>query len=204
MKKNLTLLLVCGMLSLDMQAQNFGGGLIAGLSTSQVAGDNLAGFNKIGMMAGIFTNRKINEYIKLQLEIIYIEKGSANPDFHMISKAEIEQISLSYIEVPISIILQQKEKIGIEIGILPAFIFSSTVNNQYYSYSGKEIDDAYEKYDFGLLAGVNYNLNDKIMLNTRISNSIIPIRPHDSGATTWINKGQYNTVLSFAIQYTIK
>ena len=35
-------------------------------------------------------------------------------------------------------------------------------------------------------------------------NSIIPIRPHVSGATNGWNKGQYNTVLSFAIHYKIR
>ena len=74
MVKKFTVLLFCGFLTLSIQAQNFGGGLIAGLSTSQVAGDNLAGFNKIGMMAGAFVTfpQVYSENIKLQLEIIYI------------------------------------------------------------------------------------------------------------------------------------
>ena len=64
-----------------------------------------------------------------------------------------------------------------------------------------KIDTSFEKYDFGIFVGINYHLSKKIILNSRISNSIIPIRPHVSGATDGWNKGQYNTVLSFALHY---
>ena len=195
MLKKFAILLFCGFLTLSIQAQNFGGGLIAGASTSQVAGDNLAGFNKIGWVAGAYTNLKIKENLQVQLEIIYIEKGSRNPNLH---KNIIQEITLSYVEVPISINLQQKENLGIELGILPAFIMSSKMNDYF---SEIEIDPSFEKYDFGIFAGINYHLSKKIILNSRISNSIIPIRPHVSGAKDGWNKGQYNTLLSFALHY---
>ena len=195
MKKKLAILLCCGFLAISSNAQNFGGGLIAGASTSQVAGDMLGGFNKIGLLAGAYTNLKIKENLQLQLEIIYIEKGSRNPNLH---KNTIQEITLSYVEVPISINLQQKENLGIELGILPAFIMTSKMND--YS-SETKIDPSFEKYDFGVFVGINYHLSKKIILNSRISNSIIPIRPHVSEATDGWNKGQYNTVLSFALHY---
>ena len=193
----LAVVLFCGILSNNCNAQNFGGGLIAGVSTSQVAGDRLGGFNKIGLLVGAYTNLKIKENLKLQFEIIYIEKGSRNPNIHKINIAEI---TLSYVEVPISINLQQKENLGVEVGVLPAFLINAEMNDYLWK---TEIDPAFEKYDFGVFAGINYHITDNIILNTRISNSIIPIRPHVSGATNGWNKGQYNTVLSFAIHYKI-
>jgi len=194
----LTIFLLCGILTTNSHAQSFGGGLIAGVSTSQVAGDMLGGFNKIGLMAGAYTNLKVNKNMSFQFEITYIEKGSRNPNIH---KNNIQEITLSYVEVPVSVNLQQKENLGIEIGILPAFITSSKMNDYY---SETTISPAFSKYDFGIFAGINYHITDNIILNTRISNSIIPIRPHVSGATNGWNKGQYNTVLSFAIHYKIR
>ena len=194
----LAVVLFCGILTTNSHAQSFGGGIIAGASTSQVAGDRLGGFNKIGLLVGAYTNLKIKENLKLQFEIIYIEKGSRNPNIHKINIAEI---TLSYVEVPISINLQQKENLGVEVGILPAFLINAEMNDYF---SEIEIDPAFEKYDFGVFAGINYHITDNIILNTRISNSIIPIRPHVSGATNGWNKGQYNTVLSFAIHYKIR
>jgi hypothetical protein len=194
----LAVVLFCGILSNNCNAQNFGGGLIVGVSTSQVAGDMLGGFNKIGLMAGAYTNLKVKENMSFQFEITYIEKGSRNPNIH---KNTIQEITLSYVEVPISINLQQKENLGVELGVLPAFITSSKMNDDY---SETNISPTFEKYDFGIFAGINYHITDNIILNTRISNSIIPIRPHVSGATNGWNKGQYNTVLSFAIHYKIR
>jgi|AP45_3_1055517.scaffolds.fasta_scaffold150498_2 hypothetical protein len=199
MVKKFAILLFCGFLTLSIQAQNFGGGLIAGVSTSQVAGDLLGGFNKIGFLTGAYTSLNVKENISFQFEITYIEKGSRNPNLY---KNTIQEITLSYVEVPISINLQQKENLGVEVGILPAFIISSKMNDEFTDEI--EIAPSFEKYDFGVFAGINYHITDNIILNTRISNSIIPIRPHVSGATNGWNKGQYNTVLSFAIHYKIR
>ena len=201
----LTLLFFCGILTYNTNAQSFGGGIIAGASTSQVAGDMLGGFNKIGLLAGAYTNLKIKENLKLQFEIIYIEKGSRNPNMHESNHPNYQkiEITLSYIEMPLTINLQQKENLGVELGIIPAFNISATLNSAY----EKNIsvpNPQYKKYDLGVCAGINYHITDNIILNTRISNSIIPIRPHNSGATNGWNKGQYNTVLSFAIHYKIR
>ena len=56
-------------------SQNFEAGFIGGVSMSQVSGDNLSGFNKIGPRIGLFVNRDVNRY-NLQLELHYQTKGS--------------------------------------------------------------------------------------------------------------------------------
>ena len=203
--KILTLLFFCGILTYNTNAQSFGGGIIVGASTSQVAGDLLGGFNKIGILAGAYTNLKVKESLSFQFEITYIEKGSRNPNMHESNHPNYEkiEITLSYIETPLTINLQQKENLGVELGIIPAFNISATLN----SADAKNIsvpNPQYKKYDLGVCAGINYHITDNIILNTRISNSIIPIRPHTSGATNGWNKGQYNTVLTFAIHYKIR
>ena len=203
--KILTLLFFCGILTYNTNAQSFGGGIIVGVSTSQVAGDLLGGFNKIGILAGAYTNLKVKESLSFQFEITYIEKGSRNPNMHESNHPNYQkiEITLSYIETPLTINLQQKENLGVELGIIPAFNISATLN----SADAKNIsvpNPQYKKYDLGVCAGINYHITDNIILNTRISNSIIPIRPHTSGATHGWNKGQYNTVLTFAIHYKIR
>ena len=71
--------------------QNFKAGLIAGISTSQLSGDQLGGFNKLGIKFGASVNHFINSASRGQLALYYIDKGSndANSDF---------RIDLSYIE----------------------------------------------------------------------------------------------------------
>ena len=78
-------------------AQEFNAGVLSGLSTSQVSGDNLGGFNKAGIILGGFVNRKINTALQIQIEMMYIQKGSSNPKPENL----IGEINLEYIEIPI-------------------------------------------------------------------------------------------------------
>ena len=78
-----------------MTAQEFKGGFIGGISTSQLSGDMLGGFNKMGLIIGGFTSRSFSEKISAKLEIVYIQKGSRTPkqDYR-------HQYSLDYINFP--------------------------------------------------------------------------------------------------------
>ena len=51
-------------------------GAIGGISTSQVSGDQLGGFNKVGVKLGSFVNHPINLATRGELAMYYIEKGS--------------------------------------------------------------------------------------------------------------------------------
>ena len=196
MKKKIAILLFCGFLSISIHAQNFGGGLILGLSTSQVSGDNLGGFNKAGLLFGGFIDLQLSKTLKGQMEMTFIQKGSNNPKMN---KNEITDISLSYIEIPLVIKYQQSNIIAIETGFETAFLINSYDNDL----SGKIINRPFNITDISIFIGMDYYINPKLILNSRISNSIIPIRAHASGATFQLNKGQYNSVLSFSLHYIL-
>ena len=68
-------ILLC-VVSINIHAQNFGGGLILGLSTSQVSGDHLGGFNKAGLLVGGFVNLQLSNTLKGQMEMTFIQKGA--------------------------------------------------------------------------------------------------------------------------------
>ncbi|MFP4468814.1 MAG: outer membrane beta-barrel protein [Bacteroidales bacterium] len=59
-----------------LSGQEFRGGIRAGLTASEVSGDDAGGPDKPGWFAAVFTNRDISEYSRLQLEVMYIQKGS--------------------------------------------------------------------------------------------------------------------------------
>ena len=63
-------------------------GLIAGISTSQVSGDQLGGFNKLGIKFGASVNHFINSASRGQLALYYIDKGSndVNSDLENMDK----------------------------------------------------------------------------------------------------------------------
>ena len=111
---------------INSQAQNFGGGLIAGVKISQVVYDMLGGFNKISFLFGGYTNLSVKENMSLKYEITYIEKEVETKYVQkqiMLIMKKIE-ISLSYIEMPLTINLQQKENLELNLGIMSAFNIS--------------------------------------------------------------------------------
>ena len=197
--KKIILFIFCGFIIMDLQSQNFEGGVILGISTSQVSGDRLGGFNKAGILVGGFANTSISSILRLQMEMIYIKKGSNNPEMQ---KNEIADISLSYLEVPIFLRYRQNKNIQIEAGMAGAILLDSD-DNDFYGVIPNEQTLYFDKYDWNILVGVNYQLTKKLILNSRLSNSITPIRKHASGSTFKLNKGQYNSVLSFTFHYII-
>ena len=207
MKKKLALFIFCGFLISNLQAQNFGGGIILGLSTSQVGGDDLGGFNKAGLIAGVFANKSISPLFSFQMEMTYIQKGSNNPDMNDSKSKNVKtpDISLSYIEVPLLLQYKQSKVLEIEGGLQFANLITGYYNDTYGEISTTTIDPFID-YDIGLLIGMDYKFSENLSLNTRISNSILPVGSEDYIHQTTYNatkKGKYNSVLSFAIHYNL-
>ena len=208
MKKKFALFIFCGFLISNLQAQNFGGGIILGLSTSQVGGDDLGGFNKAGLLAGVFANKSISPLLSFQMEMTYIQKGSNNPNMNNsehLQDYEKPDISSSYIEIPLLLQYLQSEVLKIEGGIQFANLINGYYNDTYGEISTTTIDPFID-YDIGLLIGMDYKFSENLSLNTRISNSILPVGSEDYSNLTTYNftkKGKYNSVLSFAINYNL-
>ena len=204
MIKKFAIILSCGFLTFSIQAQDFGGGVILGLSTSQVGGDDLAGFHKAGLLVGVFANKSITELLSFQMEMTYIQKGSKNPNMNNAEHPNYlkQDISLSYIEVPLLLQYHQSDKLKIEGGVLTAYL----VDGYYNDFNGKMPNEPnpFIDYDIGLLLGIDYKYSENISLNTRIGNSILPIGSEDYENQVPYNsskKGKYNSVLSFALHY---
>ena len=194
------------LLGSSVQSQSFGGGTIFGISTSQVGGDDISGFNKVGLLLGVFAKRKLSDLTAFQMEITYIQKGSNNPKMNEIDHPNYlkADISMSYIEIPFLIQYKQSDKINIEGGILLAWL----INGYYNDLSGKIPSEnlPFTENDIGLFVGIDYKYSKKISLNSRISNSIIPIGSEDYNTVNVFNstlKGKYNSVISFALHYNI-
>ena len=176
-------------------SQNFRAGAIIGMNTSQVSGDNLAGFNKLGIRAGGFINKEF-DFFTAQIEFQYINKGSkeiVENDTYQ----EGYRFSLNYIEIPIGIKTPIYNKTWLELGC--SFGYLLRWNEEINGY--EELGISVNELDYSLHVGLDYKLREKLYLNTRLSNSIIPIRKHASGQVYKWNRGQYNTCLSFILYY---
>ena len=194
-KKILFLFII--LISNNVKSQNFNGGLIGGISSSQVSGDNLSGYNKAGLFLGVFTQAPVSSITNIKMEMNFIQKGSRNPK---LNQNGIPDISTSYLEIPISLNYNQNELLSIESGIQTAFLLSAKDNDVYGSVNS---DPPFDKTDISAFIGIYYHYSEKMSLNTRLGNSVLPIRGYDTQRIFIFKRGQYNTVLSFTIHYII-
>ncbi|MBC8047484.1 MAG: PorT family protein [Fimbriimonadaceae bacterium] len=85
----------------DDQFRIFDVGLIAGFNASQVDGDNLAGFYKMGLNTGGVAHINFNEDWSLSFEILFTQKGArTRPDPDAIN---VYKLTMNYAEVPVAI-----------------------------------------------------------------------------------------------------
>jgi len=199
MKLKLYFLFFLFFVTLVSFSQEFKGGILAGLAASEISGDYLEGPNKAGVYAGAFVNRHFTPKSSLQLELDFIQKGSReNPDSTNDYRSYL--LRLNYVEMPVHYKFDLSKRSTLEGGLsLGVLIHSYEAVNTYEWVAGSDFDP----FDLSLNIGYYFSLLEKLSINVRYSNSIVPVRPHAGGATWRANKGQYNEVLSFVLFYEL-
>jgi len=194
----------------NLKAQRFNGGFSGGLTASEVSGDNQSGPNKLGFNAGIFTYINLNDNSALEMQIMYIQKGSKkNPNER--NGFTSYRFHLEYVEIPVlykfSIPLLDKVeyigKINYEAGISYARLMRYKEEDNYRTVLPGEKEDYYYN-EANLILGLYYPLSDHLDFSFRSSNSLTPIRPHKGKATVWYNWGQYHTAWTINLSYKFR
>ena len=183
--------------------QRFNGGIHAGIVASQVSGDEQAGFNKAGIYGGGYVNLYFSRKSSVQLEMNFIQKGSRknpNPDKGDYVKYVCR---LNYIEMPLMYKLDIGKRLTFEAGAALAYLIASSEEDQNGSV---EPYLQFKKYEVSLIGGGYFNINKHFVVNVRYENTFpfLPIRAHASRAHYLLNKGQYNSLIVFSLQYQIK
>lgn len=200
--KKIFLVLIATIFFFSVQAQSFRGGVMAGLATSQVDGDNYAGFNRAGINIGAFVNHGLGNNFLWQMEMKYIQKGSyknENPD---VGDYNIYSLKLHYIEVPFLIRYLYKNKFSFEAGLSGGYLAKYKEADQIGELPYDPSRPDFHKFELSSHLGAYYYINENLWVSVRSSYSVIPIREHAGGGVHWTNRGQYNNVLQFTLYYT--
>ena len=185
-------------LSSSLFSQTFGGGAIAGLSASQLDGDNWGGYHKAGLTFGVYTYTKLNKFIDAQLEIRYVQKGSNSNS----KEQEIFYLSKpNYIELPLFLKYRFLNNFTANIGLAAGYLQKSTEDKD--GVGDEPADPAFNQFEFSGLIGIGYKITDRIFFDVRFNYSILPVRSHPGDQTYYLNAGQYNNVLTFTVHYQI-
>ena len=198
--KNIYLLLIIVFIAagFSINAQEFHGGVLGGVSGTQISGDDLSGFNKGGLYLGAFVNRYFGEKSSMQMELDFIQKGSRKNPNAKKNDYSTYLLRLNYIEIPVSYKYDFSTNGTLEGGLsLGVLVKSYEEANETTTVSGGE----FNRTDFSFHVGGYYTIVENLRVNVRYSSSILPVRDHSSGATDRLNAGQYNSVLSFILFY---
>lgn len=163
--------------------QRFSAGLVAGLNASQVDGDDLAGFDKVGLTGGIQAIMGFESALDLHFEFLYSERGSRPNILEPEYDPDIE-INLKYAEIPIYMSLGdwwQEEgeyfKVSAHAGFSYArLINASVVDNYHPAEEGlDELVPYFTENDVSWLLGISYRMSKTWGLTGRYTRSIIPL-----------------------------
>lgn len=186
-----------------LHAQKFFGGITAGLVGSQVAGDQLSGFNKAGICGGFLVGVNWTDYTATRFELLYFQKGSrqnAKPDQGIYNTYIMR---LNYLEIPLLFTFKHISHVELETGLSFGFL-TKNKNVEYDEYGVMPGQKPFRKYELSFNAAMNYQLSNKWKVHIRYNNSIIPIRDHPGGVYLyWWDRGQYNIAILLGIQYYI-
>ncbi|MCX7985824.1 MAG: PorT family protein [Bacteroidales bacterium] len=180
-------------------AQNFEGGPLAGLTASQMDGDMLGGYNKLGLTAGVWVGRNVGQKWNYRAELKYTMKGAASNK--ATENYPYYRKTLYYVELPLVVSYALSENLMAEAGFSIAYLARATVN------IGNGVTDALQpmnKIETNALVGLIYPLNKNFELNLRFSYSLFPVSQLPGNLTIWSTYGQYNNVISLCVYYKFK
>lgn len=153
-------------------SQRFKASAVFGLNVSQIDGDNLYGFSKLGLTGGVKLAYPLRDNIDVNLEMLYSQRGSTS-GFGFGSEPDI-YTDMQYIELPLYISIKDwyfeeegYHKVRAHAGLSFGNLFgvdssSGVISNDI---------DTYNRTDISYLLGVGYNFTKQLGLTIRFTRS---------------------------------
>ena len=185
------------------KAQNFRGGVRAGMTMTQMSGDDLSGFHKLGAYAGGFVNWRFiqNDRWAIQPEINFVMKGSstylkADKNGNIGAKYVL---TMYYVEVPVLAKCRIVKGLEAELGPTFGVLLGATEKDA----NGKMVGRMpFRWYEFCAMGGVTYLFKEHFGINFRYVQTLIPVRVCDERHSNYrCNKKQFSSELALSVFY---
>jgi hypothetical protein len=201
----------------EVSAQRIKGMLFAGMNLSQVDGDEVYGFDKVGFNTGLGAIVPLGKHFSFTIETQFNQKGAyqkpeiadsvANP-----ITGEVEfwtkeyKLKLDYLEVPV--LFHFTDNV---IAVGTGFSYGRLINVKEYEH-GTLVETTtlnggpYDRNDYNVLFDLNFRLYKKISrfrINIRYAYSISKIRTRGFYDDDWdyFTRDQYNNLITMRLVY---
>jgi len=186
--------LICGLLLwgvLGLQAQSFRGGVVFGANASQINGDFIAGFNKVGLHLGLKVEREVTERISWSTELLYSERGSRTKGLDV----DPFTISINYVEIPLLISFKDwmKDdfyKMRFEAGVSAGRV----IGNKVKSVNGDTTVEGLNETDFSFTVGPTIYTSPNLGFTLRYTHSINLLRSQKDNPNLTRYRGYFLTL----------
>ncbi len=205
------------------QGTYFGGGLSVGNTFTGMSADNIPGYWKTGITAGLFGNVKLvdnyNVRMLLQMDMNFTMKGTrSKPNFGVegLAHRDKHSTSLGYIEIPLLLrfrfnsIKTDNDGVWLDFGPSIGFLLYQRTVQRYHisaptgtSSWGDVWDDFYDlnRFELSFLAGITYVFKRHHGISFRYSHSILPIGAPEYEVTIGVLKKYYNSAVYFMYSF---
>ena len=186
------------------RAFQFNGGLIGGATVSQIHGDGIGGFNKVGFNLGATIEIGRSGKKNIQLGIAYNQKGSKKPP-NPPQDYDTWKYRFTYIDIPITVSYSYK-MFDILVGLQPSILLAAeddfgggwvTINPD------NDYDLQIKDYDLGVVLGIRTVYGNHSHLFARVTQSILAIVPRPetpTGTPRWNNR-MLNMTVEVGVSY---
>jgi len=183
-------------------SQRIKGAVIAGFNATQVDGDEVVGYSKLGFNVGAAVIIPFKKKWSVSLENIFSQKGSHRGEIYVDSLSGSYTLRLNYVEVPVLVHYTDKDIITVGTGFSWGRLVGAKEWEHGYRTETSPEHGPYHKNDFSWLADVRFRIWKRLKFNFRFSYSIAKIRTriYNNGYSEWERK-QYNNVLTFRLLY---
>lgn len=174
---------VCTLVPWAANAQRFSAAITGGINACQIDGDDLAGYDKLGLTTGLKAILNLESRIDFNVEFLYSQRGSRPDIFNPDYDPDIN-ISLHYVELPVYISLGdwwQEEgkyyKVAAQAGLSYARLINARTFD-YYHPSDMSLDRLvpyFNNNDLSWLLGLSYRMGTHWGMSGRYTHGITPL-----------------------------
>jgi len=216
------LLLLSGT-AFQSHAQAVKGALIGGVNLSQVDGDEIYGFNRVGANVGAAAIIPFTDMWSLTLETIFSMEGSRQKGVEGEWKEGSDKypppydtgwfyingaydLHLDYVRVPI-VFHYNDRNLGLGAGFQYGRLVRVKEQEQDIYNTTQKAEEAYRNNDFSILADIKYRIYGGLFINFRYSYSLLSIRDRTFYNVDYpditFNRKQHHNTMTFRLMWVI-
>jgi|TARA_B100000497_G_scaffold38904_1_gene45567 hypothetical protein len=179
--------------------QLFVGYLAAGMNVTQIAGDIMAGYRKVGGNAGVGAYIMYKPQFSNSIELSYSMKGSQE-NFKNNNPLNFKKFSFDYVEIPVLFNYHEADIAIFHAGATFGRLIRYNINQS----GGLTLPDDPKKWDFAATLGMTFLVKDRFGLNFKANFSLNSLWELAVASSRARRGGWYHNTLAFRFIYLFK